>query len=598
MNKKLLLFMFVLITGFSLQAQVTYYVNAATGNDSNDGSQAKPWATLNPGAWASGTDDCIINIAPGDYFLDAMTRIEVNAQIIGTSKDEVALMGEGDEDFWDDSRGEYPLTGGAFYVPEGSSLTLKNLTLKNQRRANANGGSIKVEWGATLTLENVDLLNSICLAGAGGAVDCDGTLDFKNVLIQGCYAPQSVIGMFTNAARSDDGTVRGKFENSRFVENESLTNGIFNMEANMGIDVSFNNCIFERNKMGGYGAVLRFGVYENMFVKAHVTNSAFLENVGKDACCMAMYTNISRNREIDLYVANCTYYRNVMSGAHSVVFTVNLTANNTMTGSMVFVNNAIINNGKIDGTTEATTIAIPDFTVHTVFINNVMFAERDEQVRSVPVVLWDEMNPAGGAWRTRTILGNFVDNVGGSSNQVAPFRDTEINTMIARQVLDDEGVQVNAKIFETLGIKRGLVYPEGGGVPYFELLEGSPLINNPKSQNEVMINGKNVVPQTDVRGKAIIGTKEVGPFEYDPDGSSIIRPQVINEDILAYPNPFNEILLLKKEVKKVEIFNTTGILCISALNPSKINTSKLSQGIYLVRVTEFDGSVRTIKMKK
>jgi hypothetical protein len=61
MGKKLLLLLFALVAGFSLQAaQVTYYVNAATGNDDNDGSQAKPWATLNPEVWATGTDDCVI----------------------------------------------------------------------------------------------------------------------------------------------------------------------------------------------------------------------------------------------------------------------------------------------------------------------------------------------------------------------------------------------------------------------------------------------------------------------------------------------------------------------------------------------------------
>ncbi len=588
------MFLLFILLMASLQAQTTYYVNGATGNDDNDGSEATPWATLNPEKWAAGTDDCIINVAPGEYFINGAARVEVNAQILGTSQDEVILMGEGDEDFWDDSRGEYPTTEGAFLVPEGSTLTIKNLTLKNQRRADAWGGSIKVEWGATLNLENVDFLNSIVLAGGGGAVDCDGTLNCTNVLFQGCFGPSSVISLFTNDERSDDGTVRANFENTRFIENESY-NELINMEATKGIDVGYNNCLFLKNKTASYGVILRFGVYtDGMYANANITNSAFIENSGEQAGCMAIYTDTEKQRTVDFNVSNCTFYKNLITGYHSTVFTINGMWNDTMTGNLIFVNNTLVDNGNFEPEHEATAIAIPDITLNMVFVNNIAFSALPG---NISFVLWDEANPSGGAYRTVVAQGNFVDKVGGADSQIADFKDPMKNTIVGGEELNNDGELVYVEPNATLKLKTELTYPSVGA-PYFELQTGSIAID--KGHNEVTISGKNIVPQKDVRGKAIVGDrKDVGVFEYDPDEqSSIAFPAVNNEDILLYPNPFNETIFLKKEVNKVEIFNAAGIKFLSVINPTLIEASTWPKGIYFIRIIGMDGSINTVKMAK
>lgn len=51
----------------------TYYVNNATGNDSNDGSIGTPWKTVNKGlAGATGGVDHTIMVAPGNYYSEGI----------------------------------------------------------------------------------------------------------------------------------------------------------------------------------------------------------------------------------------------------------------------------------------------------------------------------------------------------------------------------------------------------------------------------------------------------------------------------------------------------------------------------------------------
>jgi Protein of unknown function (DUF1565) len=60
-------FCFVL-TGISV-AQNQYYVNASSGNDSNDGSQARPWRTIQhaDAALSLGSGGAVVHVAPGSY---------------------------------------------------------------------------------------------------------------------------------------------------------------------------------------------------------------------------------------------------------------------------------------------------------------------------------------------------------------------------------------------------------------------------------------------------------------------------------------------------------------------------------------------------
>jgi hypothetical protein len=70
---QIFLFFFLLAGCFALTgtatAQNNYYVNASTGSDSNDGSQARPWKTIQKAdsALSLGSGGTIVHVAPGTY---------------------------------------------------------------------------------------------------------------------------------------------------------------------------------------------------------------------------------------------------------------------------------------------------------------------------------------------------------------------------------------------------------------------------------------------------------------------------------------------------------------------------------------------------
>ena len=57
-----------MLTG-TMAAQNQYYVNAAAGSDSNDGSQARPWKTIQhaDAALSVGAGGAVVHVAAGTY---------------------------------------------------------------------------------------------------------------------------------------------------------------------------------------------------------------------------------------------------------------------------------------------------------------------------------------------------------------------------------------------------------------------------------------------------------------------------------------------------------------------------------------------------
>ena len=101
-----------------------------------------------------------------------------------------------------------------FHVESGKTLTLKNLTLKNGKKAGANGGGIYSE--GTLTLENTNIEGST--AANGGAISNRGTLSITG-------------GTFSkNTATSDGGAI---YSNSGTVTlNNAVIGGTSAADAN------------------------------------------------------------------------------------------------------------------------------------------------------------------------------------------------------------------------------------------------------------------------------------------------------------------------------------------------------------------------------
>jgi hypothetical protein len=69
----------------------------------------------------------------------------------------------------------------------------------------------------------------------------------------------------------------------------------------------------------------------------------------------------------------------------------------------------------------------------------------------------------------------------------------------------------------------------------------------------------------------------------------------LNEDIIVYPNPFDDYITINRDVEKLTIYNSIGRKVLFVNKPRGwINTSNLIPGVYLIDV---DGS-KTIMIKK
>jgi len=67
---------------------------------------------------------------------------------------------------------------------------------------------------------------------------------------------------------------------------------------------------------------------------------------------------------------------------------------------------------------------------------------------------------------------------------------------------------------------------------------------------------------------------------------------------IIYPNPTKDYINYSKDYKKLKVLNIDGRVLMTNSNNSKIDVSKLSSGIYLIKVHNSDDSIRTFKIMK
>jgi len=149
-----------LITAVSLHATPTntaWYVDAATGSDSNDCLSAATACLTVGEAVARASDDDVIEIAAGVY----EENLEINRalQLVGTGKDETFLDG-GD--------------AGRVISAASNDVTLNGLTIRHGRVSNLDGGGI-YNLG-TLVLQGVRVTENTAVNGGGGGIYNSGTL--------------------------------------------------------------------------------------------------------------------------------------------------------------------------------------------------------------------------------------------------------------------------------------------------------------------------------------------------------------------------------------------------------------------------------------
>jgi hypothetical protein len=77
--------------------------------------------------------------------------------------------------------------------------------------------------------------------------------------------------------------------------------------------------------------------------------------------------------------------------------------------------------------------------------------------------------------------------------------------------------------------------------------------------------------------------------------------ELTEKDIVLYPNPTTNTFALSHNVLKAEIYNMTGQLIRSfsnVISDQELNLNNVETGMYLVKITDYNGTIHTKKLLK
>lgn len=92
----------------------------------------------------------------------------------------------------------------------------------------------------------------------------------------------------------------------------------------------------------------------------------------------------------------------------------------------------------------------------------------------------------------------------------------------------------------------------------------------------------------------------IGNYTFTENCNSLsTNSNLVKDEILIYPNPVNDNLLIKnKEVKEIIIYNINGMIILKNSNSNKINLQHLALGFYFTKIIFKDNSIYTDKIIK
>ncbi|MFT3751712.1 MAG: right-handed parallel beta-helix repeat-containing protein [Paludibacter sp.] len=288
MKKKLFLSMTALLACFTLSA-VDIYVNPASGNDANNGSQAAPMKTIESAIFSlKDNTPTTIHIAPNSVILASAKlnlgsnkKLEIVGKNVTIKAAELAaqtsptgpLLGQGDR---------------IILGRSGCDLKIKGITFMNGRCIDYYSGGAIFFDGNTLEIDSCKFINN--QAGAsGGAIAARG----KSIIIKNSY-----------------------FEGNNLLGGGARGAAIMQCGPALGDPGTLvvQNCTFYKNmtQSGGAGSAINIydsstsGKYSNMGL-VEVTNCTFLENTSPtpyqaviDVC----------DGDPKVYLTNNTFYKN------------------------------------------------------------------------------------------------------------------------------------------------------------------------------------------------------------------------------------------------------------------------------------------------
>jgi len=290
MKKKAFFSIAALLVSFTMSA-IDIYVNPSTGSDSNNGSQAAPFKTIETTVLSKLTSNTQTNIYIADNSVITLTAIlnfdtnkkvsligrnvTIKSTALAAQKDPsgLPLLGEGNR---------------ILRATSGCDLKIKGITFQNGRQVGYILGGAIYFAGNTLEIDSCKFIDNQA-GSAGGAVACRA----QSVVIKNSYFQGNNIlgGGAHGAAIMQSGPSTG-------------TAGT----------LSVQNCSFYQNmtQVGGTGSAIDVydsttgSTYSNIS-EVDVTNCTFLENTSATTNEAAIDVSES---ECNIYLVNNTFYKN------------------------------------------------------------------------------------------------------------------------------------------------------------------------------------------------------------------------------------------------------------------------------------------------
>jgi hypothetical protein len=616
----LLVLMVMTVMPVQLHAQNVFYVSP-TGDDTNPGTQAAPWSSPNATKW---TDGCTVKISGEIY---AFERADVKAKSVtleGITSD-AAIAALADDEFADKAN----ISGFQLFNigddTNAATLTIKNLTIKNVRRAdlNASGGMIFVDILGTLNIENSVFKNfESTIQSFGGVVQCVGKIHAKNTTFDN---NSCMYGGAVQIQESEE-PVEGTFENCVFTNNKadiylgadgiSLTTysqgGAVSMQAIKRGNFIFDKCYFKSNQSKkNLGGAMLLSLVNNVDINVSlkITNSTFNDNYTFKSGAAIAFKGNPASGKLDFTIANCTFYKNTAGGLGTgiAVSTVDMGGPNSkpeVTGTHIFANNTFFRNTKDAQSAYSATFLYGQRGSDLVLVNNVFLEETWSGSQGITVEpgIQGEVGSKTPVfnYKSYTAKNNIFGRLGGSYVQDWPVAlRTEVETKLENnnRVLSDSknnlGWQVSPEEKAViLGLDTLLAKTS---VPYLPIINKDGLAVD-FGTSSLLIGGTNIVPQTDVIGSGIYGAfRDAGAYEFS--GATGIQT-ISQKSVYIYPTLFSNDLYLSENTASVKLYNISGVCCLTASNVSRVNSSGLASGLYIVKITDKAGKVFIEKAQK
>jgi predicted outer membrane repeat protein len=305
----------------ALAAHATDYYVATTGSDTNTGTQASPFLTIQRGVNAcAATGDTVI-VADGTYIGNGNRNITFGNRTLTVRSQNgptrcIINPDRSGRAFYNEWFSTSVPTIDGFYIFEGGA---------------DDGGGIAVN-SSSMTVQNCIFDNNITVdtEGVGGAISNNATLTVRNCVFKNNKADKGGGAIYNGGTSSMGGTLT--IQNCQFSNNSTLeySGGALDLRKAATVE----NCVFIKNTAPNGGGAIA----SNASQASHIVNCVFYRNKSGNGAAISSYFT-------GTVVSHCTFVNNFADGiggihafgsffvTNSIVYGTDITSSVTITYS-------------------------------------------------------------------------------------------------------------------------------------------------------------------------------------------------------------------------------------------------------------------------